>query len=111
VHEAERGLCQRAQENEIVVDNISAHKKCVHARWTRTTARAGRRQEAGARALQRAHAQKLLRTLISICRRLCRSQPDPVAFRAYREEEKDLREMTKPTQPVARRRGAGTKKS
>lgn len=64
------------------------------------------RQEAGASALQRAHAQKLIRTLITVCRQLGRSQADPVARRAYREVERRLREMNQPRRaPAVRRRG------
>lgn len=48
------------------------------------------RPGAGERALQRAHARRLLATLSDICRHLRRKQPCPAVQTAYRDVEHDL---------------------
>ena len=48
------------------------------------------RPGAGERALQRAHAQRLLLTLAGICRELRWSQPDPTIQATYLEVEQHL---------------------
>ena len=48
------------------------------------------RTAAGERALQRAHARRLLVTLAGICRELRWTQPNPVVHAAYLEIEQHL---------------------
>lgn len=53
------------------------------------------------RAVQRAHAQRLLVTLAGICRELRWTQPDPVVQAAYREVEEHLTWlMSQPRDPA-----------
>ena len=49
------------------------------------------RPGAGERALQRAHARRLLATLADICRHLRTKQTRPAVRAAYREVEQQLR--------------------
>lgn len=51
------------------------------------------RTGAGERALRRAHARRLLLTLVDICRQLRAKQENPAVRAAYREVEKQLRRL------------------
>lgn len=53
------------------------------------------RTGAGERALQRAHARRLLLTLAGICRQLHMKQGNPAVRAAYREVEKELRQSAR----------------
>jgi hypothetical protein len=65
---------------------VYAQKTCGFAMKTHRQGRTGARE----RALRRAHAHRLLITLVGICRELRWAQPDPVAGAAYLEVERRL---------------------